>query len=49
MSDSEVLVQVKPEKHSPGTVWHTVGYPLDASTYGGSFLYHMADQQVALG
>ena len=33
----------------PGQVWHTVGYPLDNSTYGGSFLYHMSDNRVALG
>eukprot|EP00884_Botryococcus_braunii_P022024 jgi/Botrbrau1/8505/Bobra.0029s0011.1 len=42
--------QVDPSKHKPGVVWHTVGYPLDWSTYGGSFLYHMGeDNQVALG
>jgi electron-transferring-flavoprotein dehydrogenase len=35
--------------HSPGTVWHSVGYPLDSSTYGGSFLYHMSDNRVAVG
>ena len=43
------VVQVPPDKHREGVVWHTVGYPLDARTYGGSFLYHMADHQVALG
>ncbi len=44
------LEQVDPSKHQPGVVWHTVGYPLDWSTYGGSFLYHMGeDNQVALG
>ena len=31
-------------KHKPGTVWHTVGYPLPADTYGGGFLYHMAGE-----
>ncbi|CAL5223469.1 g5989 [Coccomyxa viridis] len=41
--------EVQPEKHKPGRIWHTVGYPLDHSTYGGSFLYHMADNKVALG
>ncbi len=40
---------VAPEKHKPGTVVHTIGYPLDASTYGGSFLYHMHDGMLALG
>lgn len=42
-------MQVLPEKHKPGRIWHTVGFPLDHSTYGGSFLYHMADNKVALG
>ena len=41
--------QVEPGKHKPGTVVHTIGYPLDASTYGGSFIYHMHDGMVALG
>lgn len=41
--------QVLPEKAKPGQVWHTVGYPLDQGTYGGSFLYHMSDNRVALG
>ncbi|BDA46861.1 Electron transfer flavoprotein-ubiquinone oxidoreductase [Coccomyxa sp. Obi] len=41
--------EVLPEKAKPGQVWHTVGYPLDNSTYGGSFLYHMSDNRVALG
>lgn len=35
--------------HSPGRIEHTVGYPLDTRTYGGSFLYHMSDQRVSLG
>ena len=42
-------VQVPADKHKPGRVWHTVGYPLPSSTYGGSFLYHMDNNQVALG
>jgi len=41
--------QVDPTKHKPGTVVHTIGYPLDSATYGGSFLYHMHDNMVALG
>ena len=28
---------------------HTVGWPLDGGTYGGSFLYHFGDNQVAVG
>jgi electron-transferring-flavoprotein dehydrogenase len=43
------LWEVAPEKHVPGLVVHTAGWPLDASTYGGSFLYHMASNQVAVG
>jgi flavin-dependent dehydrogenase len=41
--------QVRPEAHAAGHVWHTVGYPLDAAVYGGSFLYHMSENRVALG
>jgi electron-transferring-flavoprotein dehydrogenase len=43
------LWEVKPEQHHPGLVVHTAGWPLDRSTYGGSFLYHMEDNQVAVG
>lgn len=42
-------MQIPAEKHKAGRVWHTVGYPLPTSTYGGSFLYHMDNNQVALG
>lgn len=38
---------VDPSKHQPGKVIHTVGYPLDQNTYGGSFLYHMEDNMVS--
>ena len=41
--------EVKPEKHVPGEVIHTVGWPLDQSTYGGSFIYHLSKNRVALG
>jgi electron-transferring-flavoprotein dehydrogenase len=41
--------KVSPEKHVEGSVEHTIGYPLDKWTYGGSFIYHMSDQRVALG
>lgn len=43
------LWEVQPEKHTPGQILHTVGWPLDSKTYGGSFLYHLADNQVAVG
>ena len=43
------LWKVAPEKHKPGLVQHTFGWPLDNSTGGGSFLYHLEDQQVVVG
>ena len=43
------LWQVAPEKHNPGLVQHTFGWPLDARTGGGSFLYHYGDNLVAVG
>src|SRR5258708_17173323 len=43
------LWEVKPEKHVPGLVIHTAGWPLDNGTYGGSFLYHLENHQVAVG
>jgi electron-transferring-flavoprotein dehydrogenase len=43
------LWQVAPEQHRPGLVVHTAGWPLDKQTYGGSFLYHLEDNQVAVG
>jgi electron-transferring-flavoprotein dehydrogenase len=43
------LWEVAPEKHKAGTVMHTIGWPLDTSTYGGSFVYHMSNRQVAIG
>lgn len=38
--------EIEPEKHSPGTVEHTFGWPLDKFTYGGSFLYHLNDPSI---
>ncbi|WP_180897639.1 electron transfer flavoprotein-ubiquinone oxidoreductase [Martelella soudanensis] len=43
------LWQVKPENHKPGLVQHSFGWPLDRRTGGGSFLYHLEDNQVAVG
>jgi electron-transferring-flavoprotein dehydrogenase len=43
------LWEVKPEKHQQGLVVHTAGWPLDGATYGGSFLYHLENNQVAAG
>ncbi len=41
--------EVDPAKHREGEVLHTIGYPLDAATYGGSFVYHLDKNQVSLG
>ena len=41
--------EIDPKRHKPGFVMHTAGWPLDSDTYGGSFLYHMEDNKVALG
>ncbi|MCV3240055.1 electron transfer flavoprotein-ubiquinone oxidoreductase [Mesorhizobium sp. ZC-5] len=43
------LWQVKPENHKPGLVQHSFGWPLDMKTGGGSFLYHLEDNMVAVG
>ena len=43
------LWDINPEKSKPGTVWHSVGWPLKTDTYGGSFLYHLSGNQVAVG
>ncbi len=41
--------QVDPSGHKPGTVQHSFGWPLDMKTGGGSFLYHLEDNMVAVG
>jgi electron-transferring-flavoprotein dehydrogenase len=44
------LWDIDPEKHVPGRVIHTQGWPLSESdTWGGGFLYHQANNQVAIG
>ncbi|HUC48096.1 MAG TPA: NAD(P)/FAD-dependent oxidoreductase, partial [Xanthobacteraceae bacterium] len=43
------LWQVAPQKHRPGLVQHTIGWPLANRTGGGSFTYHYADNLVAVG
>jgi electron-transferring-flavoprotein dehydrogenase len=43
------LWEVSAGQHQAGRVVHTAGWPLDSSTYGGSFLYHMRDRLVAVG
>lgn len=41
--------RVTRDKHQQGKVMHTVGWPLDNQTYGGSFIYHLSNQRVAIG
>lgn len=41
--------QVDAAKHEEGKVIHTVGWPMDHATYGGSFIYHLSKQRVAVG
>lgn len=43
------LWEIDPALHQPGLVVHTVGWPMDTNTYGGSFLYHLEQNQVAVG
>jgi electron-transferring-flavoprotein dehydrogenase len=43
------LWQIEPSKSKPGLVVHTAGWPLENDTYGGSFLYHLNDNKVAVG
>ena len=43
------LWKVAPDKHKPGLVQHTFGWPLDNRTGGGSFLYHLDDNIVSVG
>ncbi|KAF9290181.1 hypothetical protein BGZ68_007765 [Mortierella alpina] len=41
--------KIDPSKSKPGTVVHALGWPIDNSTYGGSFIYHMGDDMLSLG
>lgn len=43
------LWEIDPNRSEPGLVIHTAGWPLESDTYGGSFLYHLANNQVAVG
>ena len=43
------LWDINPEKAKPGLAWHSVGWPLASDVYGGSFLYHLNSNQVAVG
>ncbi len=43
------LWEIDPARHQPGLVIHTAGWPMDNSTYGGGFIYHLDGNRVALG
>ena len=43
------LWEVPAAQHQPGLTLHTIGWPLDAATYGGSFLYHWGENLVSYG
>jgi electron-transferring-flavoprotein dehydrogenase len=43
------LWEIDPDKHHCGRAVHSVGWPMDRKTYGGSFLYHLDNNQVAVG
>ncbi|MFQ5534622.1 MAG: 4Fe-4S dicluster domain-containing protein, partial [Sphingomonadales bacterium] len=43
------LWEVDPERHQQGLVVHSQGWPLDKKTAGGGFIYHLEDNQVAIG
>lgn len=43
------LWEIESKNHVPGKVIHTIGWPLDQRTYGGSFIYHWGTNKIALG
>ena len=43
------LWEIPADKHRQGLVLHSAGWPLDPHTYGGSFMYHLENNQVAIG
>ncbi len=43
------LWQLDPAKHKTGTVIHTAGWPMNTTTWGGSFIYHLEDNQAYVG
>ncbi len=43
------LWEIDPARHQTGLVIHSGGWPLDAQTYGGGFLYHLENNQVSVG
>ncbi len=43
------LWEISPEKSQAGRIDHSIGWPLNSDTYGGSFIYHLNDNQLAIG
>ncbi len=43
------LWQLPPGRAQPGLVQHSLGWPLDSATYGGSFIYHLDQDRVYIG
>lgn len=43
------LWEIPKDKHQAGSVTHTIGWPLDHHTYGGSFIYHFGDNLISMG
>ena len=43
------LWEIDPAKHKEGLVIHTVGWPMDSKTYGGSWKYHTANNTISVG
>jgi electron-transferring-flavoprotein dehydrogenase len=43
------LWEIDPARHQPGKIVHTIGWPLSGNTYGGTFLYHLENNQVFVG
>ena len=41
--------EIKPENHHQGLCQHTIGWPMDNQTYGGSWIYHMEDNLISIG
>ncbi|MDX1950042.1 MAG: electron transfer flavoprotein-ubiquinone oxidoreductase [Rickettsiales bacterium] len=43
------LWRISKEKHQAGKIIHTIGWPMDSKTYGGSFLYHLDEDTISIG
>lgn len=43
------LWEIDPARHRPGSTTHTIGWPLDNATYGGSWVYHAENNLVSIG